>query len=1728
MIKSKANARYLYPAVQKALCRRKTYREINSTHISSIIRLILVLCLQVSVSLCQLPVTGISTASATPGTGAASINADDLLRIFLSEQLTTAGNKRYFLGSNKGADKTNYIFTENENLMGSIVSTNDKPAFVFLKDPLKLYRGVLDQLQIEEFKVAYSAGTPGTMALSLNGVFSTIDFPVEGMTEEFTPYLYIVNKAKNIIKISINPIWTSSTTTASVVLGGSAELSNRMYLMHSGNDVICLGPMYSISTKSNLVQVTAQKSVPSPAKYWFRDFNAANGEVYYGVKDQSTCELYRNVVTSGLMTKTHTFTSGTYGKGSMVDFGPYQYVIYFGKDELGGKVWLLNKLDLTEDPGGYSFTIPLAATQGVKEDTASEFMMIGNRSYFAVNARGAKSFQSYYLTVDLCTQRVSSVCQRCLTGYMVKDQTANNICITESTTPPAQYGFDVAWPTGTGANTKRVLPCSDLNCNTCTTTYTTCTVCKANYYLNTQNSTPVCQHKTLNPIIPDGLGVVLSVSPARVAACSVTQCSKCKDDNSVCTECNFASGWNLNTATNQCQHATISPIIPDFFGINLSAKTVVSCQKSNCKDCKADFTGCTGCNTASSWYLDTNTTTCQHPTSSPTIPDFNGANLSTGKVSLCSTPNCKFCKLNHTTCIGCDKILGWYLHTPTGTCYHKTFNPTIPATYGPPASGNTLVKCQDIHCQNCSNTYATCITCASGYLLSLDGFTCLSNCPSGQGTKTANMLVNCDDIHCKDCCTDYTICTDCYFTSGWYLNGVSCQHAINSPKFPVSFGPDTVSRKVVACADTHCTKCTTSYSTCTVCDTGNGWYLNDITCQHASIFPTFPPSFGPNTATGLAQACSAAFCLTCSQSFDQCADCQSSLGRTVVLNMCVCDTSNQYYLDTATSTCKHTSSLVDSRQGGDSTTGEVKSCIDTHCLNCNVDVRVCTVCDTLANYYRNESECLNAGMLNDGYGFNVTLGTVEKCSVEHCLNCRPDLKKCEKCDAKSGYVENQGNCTFKPAAAELNSALFFAKTSQAEVLFPESMKSRSQIAEPLEIVFMDNVKNKDYGCREIKCQIAKITDKGFIIQFDSPIEITEGELFIKTSATLNIIFDNGAVWMKYPIRVADVVFLAKRNNTDVAKSTATDVATSAANTMNQLRTPISIFISFISPAAASFIDMLMNILFLLKLIEGPSVSYPDAILNADYELKLLPIDVRNPLESWINSDAAECTPSEQFIKHDIACNLLSNEGSQLIQIFGMLLFTIIITYLSNQLLRYAIKRVLRHNMNEPVAHELVNQADDRCESEKKIDSRDGEFTKVEIDIATKASKIVRLIKKFRSVLGVRFFVSKLDGNQIELTAMSMLALRHTFRTASGVLSTLMAIAVLAYYAVIAALSFRMTIWLWQQIEIKKKDSKSEQCKGAIADYIDMSQSPHPVLNYAFEEMRMPDAYWKLLLPVVTYLISSALCIVVTCLIGSPKDQTIVSALIILGALVFEVAARPRHRRSEQLANIIMYALTLIYLIMKCITTAELSEQTRQFNLGYPMMVALILLILTAILFAVITIGIMIFESIKKLIAKCRACKKPKDAVNKDNQDQSAILPNNVSQAMLIVSNSIANPQPSISNSQRMRIHPEQNARPRVLTRDVQIELPFEVPKKMMPRPRTIKKEVNKAENSKKAIHLENGEYDIDRIKQVDEFDEQDVSPDILPGSNIHVDCELQKDRLNPHTRKVRKYLKHRL
>jgi hypothetical protein len=530
------------------------------------------------------------------------------------------------------------------------------------------------------------------------------------------------------------------------------------------------------------------------------------------------------------------------------------------------------------------------------------------------------------------------------------------------------------FPASKGPNTVTglVVPCQDTNCQTCSASYLTCAVCIAGWYLKTG----LCYHPTLTPIIPDFFGANTVTGTAD--ACQDTHCKLCKATYTTCTGCDTGTGWYLDGTT--CKHATLTPIIADFFGANTVTGTADACQETHCKLCKATYTTCTGCDTGTGWYLDG--TTCKHATLAPLFPASKGPNTVSGLVVPCQDTNCQTCSASYLTCSVC--IAGWYLKT--GLCYHPTLTPIIPDFFGANTVTGTADACQDTHCKLCKATYTTCTGCDTGTGWYLDGTTCKHATlapvfPASKGPNTGTgLVVSCNEANCLTCSSTYLTCTACI--AGWYIKAGLCYHPTLTPIIADFFGANTVTGTADACQDTHCKLCKATYTTCTGCDTGIGWYLDGTTCKHATLAPVFPATKGPDIILGVLLQCSTSDCLKCSTSYQLCEICQDT-----------------FILDSLTNLCNPT----------------ILPCTDSHCFECLGNPSVCDACKKSEGWYLdiNLRTCFHRSLepkIKSGTGPVLTAGIVRPCVVDFCLNCSANYQICTECDQANGYVLVNGTC----------------------------------------------------------------------------------------------------------------------------------------------------------------------------------------------------------------------------------------------------------------------------------------------------------------------------------------------------------------------------------------------------------------------------------------------------------------------------------------------------------------------------------------------------------------------------------------------------------------------------------------------------------------------------------------------------------------------------------------------
>ena len=231
---------------------------------------------------------------------------------------------------------------------------------------------------------------------------------------------------------------------------------------------------------------------------------------------------------------------------------------------------------------------------------------------------------------------------------------------------------------------------------------------------------------------------------------------------------------------------------------------------------------------------------------------------------------------------------------------------------------------------------------------------------------------------------------------------------------------------------------------------------------------------------------------------------------------------------------------------------------------------------------------------------------------------------------------------------------------------------------------------------------------------------------------------------------------------------------------------------------------------------------------------------------------------------------------------------------ADRLLRAMVRRYVRDagvKLGDVVNVEKSVQVNDKQKDDVDFDKK--------IEEVTKKSKIARLVRTIGSVLGMQSFLIKMEGNQIELSLLSLVGLKYVTGYSADVVGAMVGLVILIYYAVVAVMTMRCSIAIWEQVEncrgLIHTDRQIEHArKSPLGKIIDLKKMPYPSLAFYFEDLKLPTYYWQLLLPVVMFLRSLVTSIFVVFVVNQAKNQIIVVGLVEVFALAYEILARSRH------------------------------------------------------------------------------------------------------------------------------------------------------------------------------------------------------------------------------------------
>ena len=588
---------------------------------------------------------------------------------------------------------------------------------------------------------------------------------------------------------------------------------------------------------------------------------------------------------------------------------------------------------------------------------------------------------------------VDAVVQTCASIGCVKCKPNREICTTCEVVPGGYYLYQTvcvqynAIPSGRGITTDgKILDCNEgIYCTNCQADYLTCIACNtgAGYYLkgtncihysnadpgwgaNRQNgllvecaNKPLCsdceydyrycvQCATSTPqklVFADtkcyypapaqrwGTGTSYLWEP-----CADAYCLDCTVDRTKCVICDASPGVERYSHANVCKLVTE---LPPARGADPGTGETYDCQSTGCIECSVDYTVCTSCNTTLKYYLNTDTSKCQYKDD---IADYKGANLDTGRVAMCNSTGCLKCKDDRMICNECDTANDYWREETY--CFHYTNAPKIPIGRGVSRSEGLVRHCTDTHCLDCFYDYTICLVCDKLNKFFLNVTDCTEDVamPTGWGGNAATgVATRCTDTNCYRCNYDYRVCFQCN---------------VSTPQMFV-YKPTDVCRSPVlenlgvsntyyweTCTDaTYCKLCAADVNYCTNCYMG-ARPIAKFAYQGDCLVPSqMLPGKGSDWRDGTVQDCQSTGCIECSVDRLICKKCNTAL---------------DYWLDTAPAAqkCFFETDIID-YWGAKKDEGIIAMCNSTGCLKCKDDRMICNECDTVNDYWREETYCFH-------------------------------------------------------------------------------------------------------------------------------------------------------------------------------------------------------------------------------------------------------------------------------------------------------------------------------------------------------------------------------------------------------------------------------------------------------------------------------------------------------------------------------------------------------------------------------------------------------------------------------------------------------------------------------------------------------------------------------------------------------------------------------------------------
>ena len=824
--------------------------------------------------------------------------------------------------------------------------------------------------------------------------------------------------------------------------------------------------------------------------------------------------------------------------------------------------------------------------------------------------------------------------------------------------------------------------------------------------------------------------------------------------------------------------------------------------------------------------------------------------------------------------------------------------------------------------------------------------------PSRFGINSSNNSIEaCIDAYCTHCEDDYKICTVCETDANstyryLYTTDGRCY---SQSTMPVKYGPNLTSSLVVSCRDVHCIDCSYNYIKCSKCDSSTAYrYLNidDYTCYSIRNMPI---GKGADIENDTVRSCSEVHCIDCKSNYSFCTQCD--------------DTSYFKYLHASTGICYSLMNMPE-RFGINKRDDKVVDCVDKNCIDCRDNRDICVGCDINRDYLLDGTYC---------------------------------IKKKDKNIIVS-------NTRFSPSSSQ--ASVVFSKPIKSEVLGGYlRLELRNEIGS---VRVNKSIGSEQYqifseeGELKVNLHLREIIEYSTLFIHSTarqPTNQSLAPLFIIQSDDDRSYFDS------YHIEIRDIVGVVDSLLVTIPPKVATNIITS-------ILTVSSIILMSSNPAAAILLDRLVTNAFYQSALNGPIVIYPERVLRILNTIELLPINLPDYLGDWAKG-GEDCEINPKLQSNEIYCNILINYGAAIFILGLLFMVNLSVEFLIRKSKKKITEKRREKKKNVDKETDLPPKEEDKSVVyEKEVEGNITRII-IRKKISVYYQVIDRISNQMKLNLGIRYSVVKMEGIQLELISYSFINILNSENNSRMNIGTIISSIILGFYSLLGYKIFLITRFGYKLIfgknkskigaEIKqtqsqtqsptngesmdpinqtkklsnnnesqvnilinnnlensvnqliveqtpKKVKEEKEEKKDLIDDDDFKKCKNEYFLVFFSQLKYPKRKIQICIPLITYLRSIFISVLVFVLISKPFLQ-VGSVMIIEAAYMMIIMIYlKKNEVGENVIERLNSVINLLYVILKFFTLFDIHQHIRQYRYGVIMALVLILGALCNILY----------------------------------------------------------------------------------------------------------------------------------------------------------------------------------